>query len=149
MRVLHKEIAVANNSDLAMLATAMDSDALAKNVAIPDRDPTRPARVAEVLRLVADDYIWMEHVALPDFGIAEDRNVTDQAGTRTNPDAPVEHTERAYGDSVGQLDITGDYRTRMYSRTRMYNYAGVSMGIGIGGGGFTHVHRAPVGLIAQ
>ncbi len=44
------------------------------------RDPARPAGVAKVLRLVADDHIWMEDVALPDFGIAEDRNVSDQAG---------------------------------------------------------------------
>src|SRR5580698_7875193 len=144
VRVLHKEIAVANNGDLAMLATAMDGDALAKHVAIPNRDLSRPARVAQVLRLVADDHIGMEDVALPDFGITEDRNVTDQARTRANTDATVEHTERTDCDSVRQFDLAGDCRTGMDNRARMDDDARMRIG-----GGITHVGRAPVGLIAQ
>ena len=66
MRILHEEIAVADDRHVAVLAAAMDRDALAKDIAIADSHPARAAGVGDILRLVADYHIGMDHVVLAD-----------------------------------------------------------------------------------
>jgi hypothetical protein len=116
VRILHEEIVVADNRHVAMLAAAMDSDAFAHHVAIANVHPAWAALIADILRLVADDDIGMEYVALPDFGISEHRDVPDQPRSRPDPDASVKQAERADFDPVCEFDVTTDDGARMNAR---------------------------------
>src|SRR5580700_1544331 len=60
MRILHKEVVVADYRDLAVLAPAMNRGALAKNIAMADPHLARPAGIRDVLRLIANDDIRMQ-----------------------------------------------------------------------------------------
>src|SRR5208282_2825480 len=116
MRVMHHEVVVADNRDLALFASAMNRGALAKDVAIANSHLTRRAAVGKVLRLVADDGGRMHHVVRAKLGLAEDRHVTDEAGARTDLDLSVQQAERADFGARTQLDSGPDHRGRMNAR---------------------------------
>ncbi len=116
MRVLHEEVVVPDNSHLALLAAAMNRGALAKDVAMADANLARSAGIREVLRLIADDDIRMQHVRVADFGIAENRDMADEPRARADANFSFEQTERADLDIGGQLNIIADDRTGMNAR---------------------------------
>src|SRR5579862_4452000 len=116
MRILHEEVVVADDGDLAALAAAMNRGAFAKDIAIADPHLARSAGIRNILRLVANDNIRMNDVPLADFSLAENRDMTDEPRSRADTNLTVEQTERADLDALGELDIGADDGTRMNAR---------------------------------
>ena len=113
VRVLHQEVVVADNRDIAALAAAMHCHALAKDVARADPHAARTAAIGEVLRLVADDHVGMKHVGLAQLDLAQDGDMADKTRARANPDRAVEQTERADLDARRKRDLGADHRAWM------------------------------------
>jgi hypothetical protein len=116
MRILHQEVAVTDNRNLALLAAAMDRNALAENVPITYPNATRPAGIGEVLRLISDHRVRMDHIVRAHLSIAEDRRVTDQASARADFDPAFEQAQRPDFDTFAELNLAADYGASMDSR---------------------------------
>ena len=119
VRVLHHEVVVAHDSDVAVLAAAMDGRVFAKDVSIADFHRARDAGVGEILRLVANHRAGVKYVVSAELGDAENRNVAYQAGARAEADFSVEQAERPDLDAGGQLDVGTHHRSRMNPRRRV------------------------------
>jgi hypothetical protein len=61
----------------------------------------------------------MKHVVGAEFRDAENRDVTDQTGARTETNFSVEEAQRTDFDAGGQLDLTAYHRSRMNPRRRV------------------------------
>src|SRR5271168_1615346 len=93
VRVLHEKVITADSCVIAARASAMDRDALAKNIAVADYDAAPLAAISQVLRVVANHSVRMDHVLGANFGVAQNRDVADQTCPRANPDPSVEEAE--------------------------------------------------------
>src|SRR5208283_5767525 len=113
VRILHEEIAVADDRDLAVLAPTMDRDPFAQDVAVADLHAARPAGVGDLLRLVADYGIGMDYIVGANRGIAKNRDVSDQPGPRADANVAVDQAERADFHVVGQFDLAAQHGARM------------------------------------
>ncbi len=119
VRILHHEVVVAHDCDVAVLAAAMHRGVFAKDVAVADFHRARDAGVREILRLVADYCARMKHVVGAEFGDAEKRDVTDQTSARADADFSVEQAQRTDIDSSRELDLRTHHRGRMNPRRRL------------------------------
>src|SRR5208282_3220792 len=68
VRILHHEVVVAHDGNVAPLAAAMHRGMFAEDVSIADFHRTCAAGVSQILRLVADYRARMKHVVRPEFG---------------------------------------------------------------------------------
>src|SRR5580704_1633804 len=118
VRVLHKEVVIADDRHFSVLTPAMDGGAFAKHVAVADAHFARAAGIGDVLRLIANHYIRMKHIALADFSIAEDRDVADKPGTLADANRALKQTERADLHPVSQLNCIANDGTGMNGRGR-------------------------------
>jgi hypothetical protein len=91
----------------------------AEDVSIADFHRACDTGVGQILRLVADYRARMKHVIGAEFRGAENRDVTDQAGARTETNFSIEEAQRTNLDAGGQLDLGAYHRTRMNPRRRV------------------------------
>src|SRR5579885_2822218 len=114
--ILHHEIVVADDRDVALLASAMHGRTFAEDIAIADPDAPRHSAVFQVLRFVADNGGRVDNVVGSDLGVAQHRDVANQTGARADADSSVKQAEGTDFDSGSEFDLGTNDRGRMDAR---------------------------------
>ena len=97
----HQEIAIPDPRDAVFLVgTAIDSDALAKEIIVADFHPCRRAAVSDVLRLASNGRARKKAIAFANPDVTDDGHMTVQLAIVAKSDMRSNDTKRPDFDSV-------------------------------------------------